>query len=198
MVEYKLEGKTEPDNRFRDKENRDADELQGVLSGLPSLICQEAKKAVDMSFRAEDLDSELRGRLYIASTYFFLHLTKRHLELILPDEKARDLVTTLLKETGKYGYHIFFSQDIVPGSLVEYFYTFFESNFDACSRYLNACGLFLDDSDGRKKDVCKGFASWLQVSLDNCPEVQPLTQRLWEIWTTWKPFSKLHCEISRS
>ncbi len=198
MVDYKAEGKSGAEKRLKRDLNRDVEDLQGVLSRLPGLICEEAKQAVDRNFKPGSLDDEMRGRLYIACTYFFLHLTGRYLELILPDDKAREFNTILLKETGRHGYHMFFSQDIVPRSIVEYFYTFFESNFDACSRYLNACTLFLDNSDGRKKDVRKGFASWLKASIDDCPEVQPVAQLLWEAWATREPFSRLHRVISQA
>ncbi len=169
------------------------------MSQMPLSICEEARRAVDACFQADELDPELRGRLYIACTYFFLHLVHRHLELGLPEEESRELATMLLKETGRKGYHMFFSQDIVPKAIVEYFYTFFESNFVACSRYLGSYSLMVDKASGKnKKDVCTGFSSWLRASVDGCPEVDSMARLLWEAWTAREPFKRIRQLISHT
>ncbi len=166
------------------------EELRDLVSLLPSSICDEAKEAVEGSLDTGELDPELRGRLYIACTYFFLHLVQRHLELALPDEEAKRLSTMLLKETGRKGYHTFFAQDIVPREIVEYFYTFFESNFTACTRYLGSFAMTPGKGAGNTRDVCAGFSSWLKASLEDCPEIDSMPTRLWEAWTTKEPFER--------
>jgi len=88
-----------------------------------------AQQAISSAKIPEDISEEDINKLYLATIYLELHLLERFLILELPEGEAQRQCFEITQFLLNSVYKDIFKVDIVPPNVVEYFATYFSSNY---------------------------------------------------------------------
>jgi hypothetical protein len=169
---------------------KNLDPLTDMIQSLAHEICDIAAVVTERVIGDTEEDDDKRERLFLAGTYLLLNLSERDLALSVSGEKVDDVVYELIEMLTKGICKKSLSQDIIPGKNLEYFATFFESNYRLCAGQL---ALYpLPTAALRQPGIVEGFSDWTNTSFADEVDGKLFGRLLWETWVDRKLPDKLH------
>jgi len=144
------------------------------------LIAKEAILSVDDIDKWSDEDV---NKLYLAAIYLELHLLERFLVLALPEEDARRQCVDIMQFLLKIIYKEMFKVDIVPPNVIEYFSTYFSSNYNIISQELILAPIPYKNQAEDFPIILRNFCKCIEeIGLAPYKVVRIVAQNIWDNW----------------
>jgi len=153
--------------------------LHEVAQELRS-IAKEAISSIDDIDKWSDEDI---NKLYLAAIYLELHLLERFLILGLPEEDARRQCMDITQFLLNLVYKEMFKVDIVPPNVIEYFSTYFSSNYKIISQELILAPIPYKGKDEDFPILLSNFCKCIEeIGLAPYNVVKIIAQNIWNNW----------------
>ena len=147
-------------------------------------ICEISAMVTDRTLIRPGEDPDLREQIYIACSYLLLRLTEGYLASGHKDSERDRLMRQLIDAVVHNAYGHLFSQDIVSAGALEYFSSFFETNYRLCAHQLVSHHIpFQDAEQADPHEVLKDFTGWFSNVSEAHLSEKLLSRLIWEAWS---------------
>jgi len=144
-----------------------------------------AKEAISSVKNLRDWSKEEINKLYLATIYLELHLLERYLILELPEEEAQRQCMEVTQFLLSSIYKDMFNVDIVPPNVIEYFSTYFSSNYKFINQDLILAPMPSKDRNEDFPVIFDDFCKCLEDSgVAPFDVVKVVVQNIWKNWPT--------------
>jgi len=142
-----------------------------------------AKEAISSVKDYQNWSQEELNKLYLAIIYLELHLLERYLILELPEEEAQRQCIEVTQFLLSSIYKEMFNVDIVPPNVLEYFSTYFSSNYKFISQSLILAPIPSKDSNEDLPPIFNNFCKCIEESgVAPFNVVKIVAQNIWNNW----------------